>query len=330
MNFLQYISEGIRTADFERSIGLIKQYLEKSLGTLYALPEMEHYKGAAGSGIGLRYFTESGKSLRFNWTSTSASSTLESISVWDGSTKYPNYQITALNGAPLGTLSLATILPTLARVVSEPRVGVVELSTEESISQVALDIKVLRESESIHYVRSLSTSSELVLKEDAYSDVVGALEAGPVSKFNISKMGRNQERIFGELTSKYKDAFDIKTDGAGRQRFTLIGSSDDFDRDSVVQSVLDAAPKKGRTALEVRSGGAEDAYTDNENDAARQYPSAQASRIPYEEQLDDMKTIVTAVAKGASNFAIVLGAGGLGKCQLGTTNLIGSWGICGV
>jgi hypothetical protein len=325
MNFLKYLSEGIRTADFARSIQLIKQYLEKSTGTLYALPEMEHYKGAAGTGIGLRYFTESGKSIRFNWTRSDSASVLESISVWDGSTKHPNFQITAIDGAPLGTLSLATILPTLSAVIVSPRVGVVELSTEESRAQIALDVKVLRESESVYYVNTLS-KSPVILTEDAYSDVIDALSAGPVSKFNISKMGRNQERIFGEITQKYKDAFDIKTDGAGRQRFTLIGSSADFDRDEIVQSVLDSAPKKGRAALEVRSGGDESTSTDSEDRAARAYPEATQSRIPYEEQLDDMKTIITAVAKGASNFCIVLGAGGLGKCLDPNSELAGVFG----
>lgn len=323
MNFLTYITEGIRTADFERATQLIKQYLEKSLGTLYALPEMEHYKGKAGTGIGLRFFTEAGKSVRFNWTKMDASSALESISVWDGSTKHPNFQITAMDGAPLGTLSLATILPTLSRVISSPSVGVVELSTEESTKQLQLDVRVLRESLSAHYVAAL-TATTTHLNEDAYDDVVSAIESGPVSKFNFSKMGRNQERIFNELIQKYKDSFEIKTDGAGRQRFTLVGASSDFDRESVVQSVLDSAPKKGRAALEVRSGGAEETYTDVEEAAAREH-GTKASRVPYEEQLDDMKTIITAVAKGASNFAIVLGAGGLGKCLRSNSILAGEF-----
>jgi hypothetical protein len=35
--------------------------------------------------------------------------------------------------------------------------------------------------------------------------------------------------------------------------------------------------------------------------------------LPYEEQLEDMRTIITAVVKGASNFCIIGGKGGLGK-----------------
>lgn len=298
MNFSQYVTEGIRTQDFESAISNIKSYLEKSLGTLYQYPEVEHFKNSVGSGVGLRYFTEDGRSIRFNWTKASASSTLDSISLWTGKTKHPNFQITGVDGTPLGNLSLVKILPSLVATINNPKVGEVEVSVAENAHLL---------------IHELTTLVEGVLMEDPYDDVIAALEdGGPVSKFNISKMGRNQERIFGELTRKYGDAFEVKTDGAGRQRFTLIGDASEFNREDVMKTVIGSAPSRGRAAMEVYAVGSETSDTEGERDAASQYPSAPA-RLPYEEQLEDMRTIITAVVKGASNFCIIGGKGGLGK-----------------
>lgn len=302
MRFATYLEEGIRAADFKRAAATIVSYLEKSVGSLYAYPEMEHYSGAAGNGIGLRYFLQDGSSLRFNWTSTAASSKLDSISLWDGSTKYPNFQIRALDDAPLGSISLTKVLPTLVQIIKNPVAGEVEVSTSESI-EVFAELNSLL----------IEKTEGGVLNEDAYDDVLGEFENGPVSNFTMSKLGRNQERIFKELVNKYKDAFSVKTDGAGRQRYTLVGEPDDFDRDEILNAVMGANAKRGRVGFQVSGGGDEEVSTDGEAAAMKQYPQA-LKRIPYEEQLDDMKTIVGAVAKGASNFAIVLGAGGLGKC----------------
>jgi len=297
MKFSQYLYEGIRTADFERAVAAIVSYLSKTLGTLHKYPSIETYKGTQGSGIGLRYFVQDGTSIRFNWTSTAASSKLDSISMWDGSTKYPNYQIRGIGDVPLGQLSLAKILPTLAKALKNPKVGEVELSAQESTEVYAELDKQLTES---------------ALKEDAYDDVVDAIESGPVSGYTFAKMGRNQERIFKELFSTYKDLFTTKTDGVGRMRYTLAGDIEDFDRESIVNAVLGGQVKRARLGLSISPGGDEDTVTDAELQAQRDYPAAPA-RLPYEEQLEDMKTIINAVAKGASNFAVILGAGGLGK-----------------
>lgn len=297
MKFSQYLYEGIRTADFAKAVGAIVQYLEKQLGTLYKYPEVEHYSGSQGRGVGLRYFLQDGSSIRFNWTSTAASSKLDSISLWDGSTKHPNYQIRGIGDVPLGQLSLAKILPTLAATIKNPKIGEVELSTQESTEVLDELDKALLEG---------------VLQEDAYDDVVDAIEMGPVSGYTFSKMGRNQERIFKQILTAHKDSFETKADGAGRMKYTFIGEPGEFDRESIVGAVVGGQAQKARLGLTVTAGGNEDITTDGETNAMKMYPAAPA-RIPYEEQLDDMKTIIGAVAKGASNFCIILGAGGLGK-----------------
>lgn len=297
MKFSQYLYEGIRAADFEKAVGTIVQYLEKQVGTLYRYPQIEHYNGSQGQGVGLRYFLQDGTSLRFNWTSTSASSKLDSISLWDGSSRHPNFQIRGIGDVPLGQLSLAKILPTLAQVIKNPKVGEVELSTQESIEVLdALDKQLF----------------ESVLNEDAFDDVIGALEQGAVSGYTFAKMGRNQERIFKEILAAHKDQFETKVDGAGRQRYTFTGELDEISRDDIVGNVVGNQQKSGRLGLSVSAGGNESTTTDGEDAAAKQYPGAPA-RVPYEEQLDDMKTIINAVVKGASNFTVILGAGGLGK-----------------
>ncbi len=297
MKFSQYLYEGIRAADFEKAVGTIVQYLEKQLGTMYRYPQIEHYNGSQGQGIGLRYFLQDGSSLRFNWTSTASSSKLDSISVWNGSTRHPNFQIRGIGDVPLGQLSLAKILPSLAQTIKNPKVGDVELSAQESAEVMdELDRQLL----------------ESVLNEDAFDDVIDALEQGAVSGYTFSKMGRNQERIFKEILAAHKDEFETKVDGAGRQRYTFTGDAGSISREEIVGTVVGNKQKSTRLGLTVIAGGDEDTTTDSEDSAQRKFPAAPA-RVPYEEQLDDMKTIINAVVKGASNFAIILGAGGLGK-----------------
>jgi len=298
MKFSQYLYEGIRAADFEKAVGTIVQYLEKQLGTLYRYPQVEHYNGSQGQGIGLRYFLQDGSSLRFNWTSTSASSKLDSISIWDGSTRHPNFQIRGIGDVPLGQLSLAKILPTLAQVIKNPKVGDVELSAQESADVFDdLDKQLL----------------ESVLNEDAFDDVVNAIEQrGTVSQYAFKSMGRNQERIFAAILAAHKNDFEIKVDNGGKTRYTFTGDLDDISRDDIVGTVVNNKQSSMRLGLTVSAASNEDTSTDGEDDAQRKFPAAPA-RVPYEEQLDDMKTIINAVVKGASNFAVILGAGGLGK-----------------
>jgi hypothetical protein len=297
IKFAQYLEEGIRIKQFEAAVAQIVSYMEKHIGKMYAYPEMEHFKNSVSQGVGLRYFFEDGRSVRFNWTKSSASAKLDSISLWQGTTKHPNFQLHGIDGTPLGNISLAKILPTLVATIKSPKVGQIDVSTAEHAEVL---------------IGELTALVEAVLTEDPYEDVISQLQMGPVSRHNISKMGRNQERIFNDLLAKYKNAFDIKTDAAGRQRFTLIGSVEDFDKDDVVKTVVGGAAKRGRTAFEVVSVGGEECGTDGEAEAERKYPSA-PKRIPYEEQIEDMKTIITAVVKGASNFCIIGGKGGLGK-----------------
>lgn len=307
MKFSQYLYEGIRAADFEKAVGSIIQYLEKQLGTLYRYPQVEHYNGSQGQGVGLRYFLQDGSSLRFNWTSTSASSKLDSISIWDGSSRHPNFQIRGIGDVPLGQLSLAKILPTLAQTIKNPKVGEVELSAQESIEVLDdLDKQLL----------------ESVLNEDAFDDVIGALEQGAVSGYTFAKMGRNQERIFKEILAAHKDEFETKVDGAGRQRYTFTGEPGEISREDIVGAVVGNQQKSGRLGLSVSAGGDENTTTDGEDNAAKQFPGAPA-RVPYEEQLEDMKTIINAVVKGASNFCVILGAGGLGKTHTVEETLAG-------
>lgn len=299
MNFLQYIEEGIRSKDFTKSIHNIVSYLEKHLGQMYLYGPVEYFDSSYGSGVGVRYFLNDGKSIRFNWKKATGggSQTLESITIWVGTSTEPNFLITAVDKTPLGSISLVQVLPTLVKIIKNPAAGSYNVSAEESTNLLNAELKMLR---------------ERVLTEDPFEDVVNAITSGPVSKFNISKMGRNQERIFTELVSKHKNLFTVKTDGAGRQRFTFVGNADDLDREDIVGAVAGSAPQKSRAALQVYSIGAEDARTDAESTAERKFPNA-PDRIPFEEQMEDMKTIIQAVVKGASNFAVILGGGGLGK-----------------
>ncbi len=290
MKFSEYIVEGIQTNHFEQAVKNIVSYIESKLGKLYVYPEIEHFSNTDGSGFGLRYFLENGKSLRFNWTKATNSSSLDSITLWTGKTKTPNFVIRGPGGSSLSDISLAQVLPALVKIIQHPHKGEINITTQESIQH----------------------SDEKYLTEDPYDDVINAITSGPVSKFNMSKMGRAQERVFNELITKYRDSFDVKTDAAGRQRFTLIGEPDDFDREQTMNVVAGNTPKKGRQSLYVGLAGDETVETDGELAAEREHGRS-VERVPYEEQLEDLRTIVTAVVKGASNFAVVLGAGGLGK-----------------
>ncbi len=296
MKFSQYLSEGIRAQDFERAVSQIVSYLSKHIGRLYRYNEIEQFTGSAGSGFGLRYFLEDGRSIRFNWKQSSASSALESITIWTGKTKDPNFTISGQDSA-LGELSLAKALPTIVKIIQHPSVG--SFPVNERVD-MQYDDPILTE------------LAKIVMREDAFDDVMRAITQGPVSRYNISKMGRAQERVFADITSRYSDLFNVQTDAGGRQRFTFNGSADSIDRNEVMANAGGKPRQAAGFYVQVQTAGPEDTVTDGERVAAKRFANA-PSRIPFEEQLEDLETIVGAVARGASNFAIVLGAGGLGK-----------------
>lgn len=291
MKFQQYLAEGIRAQDFENAVSKIVSYLQKHIGKLYRYNEIEQFNGSTGSGFGLRYFTEDGRSIRFNWKRADTSSSLESISLWTGKTPHPNYVITGPEGASLGSISLASALPALVKAIKSPSTGKITIGESKSLT-------------------TSDTLSEAVLFEDAFDDVKSILASGVFSRYTLSKQGRFQERIFSDIVTKHPDWFDVQTDAAGRQRFTFTGSLNDITREEF--GGAGGRQPRGGGYIQMSSAGNETTTTEGERRAEQTFRDM-PDRVPFEEQLEDMQTIVGAVVKGASNFAVILGAGGLGK-----------------
>ena len=291
MKFQQYLTEGIRAQDFENAVSRIVSYLQKHIGKLYRYNEIEQFNGSTGSGFGLRYFTDDGRSIRFNWKRADTSSSLESISLWTGKTPHPNYVITGPEGASLGSISLASALPALVKAIKSPSTGKITIGESKSLT-------------------TSDTLSEAVLFEDAFDDVKSILASGVFSRYTLSKQGRFQERIFSDIVTKHPDWFDVQTDAAGRQRFTFTGSLNDITREEF--GGAGGRQPRGGGYIQMSSTGNETTTTEGERRAEQAFRDM-PDRVPFEEQLEDMQTIVGAVVKGASNFAVILGAGGLGK-----------------
>lgn len=288
MKFTTFLAEGISSTHFQKAIAQIVSYLEKHIGAMHPCQSTEYFQSDLGSGSGIRYFLDDGTSIRFNWLgSGNGANNLHSITLWDGSSKDPSYNILGLDGVPLSDVSLVQVLPLLVQAIKSPQAGDFAAPTTEGLSD-----------------------TQQVLIEDPYDDVIAAIKAGPISNYNAAKMGRNQERIFNAILSKHGDIFAPKSDAAGRTRYSLIGNVDSIDRKDIMSGV--ATPKAGRpsTGVTVVTASRETSQIGNERTAAKEVPT---SNIPYDEQLQDIVTIVQAVVGGASNFAIVTGPGGLGK-----------------
>jgi hypothetical protein len=114
-NINEFIAEKFSTGSIGSAYSLIQSYLEKKLGAmLYPYPEEENFSKSDGtSGVGKRFFTDDGKSIRLN-IERGASSEVVSIDYWDGSSTEPTWTIET------GGESVAQYLPEVASALINP------------------------------------------------------------------------------------------------------------------------------------------------------------------------------------------------------------------
>jgi len=118
--FKNYIVEAFQKKDLEKATLLIQKYLEKKLGKMFRDPDEEEFKKSTGeTGYGIRYYLETGMSIRFNFIQGIKSDGIHTIDVWqDGAHK----------NSPSATISVAGVstakfLPKLASMILNPVQG---------------------------------------------------------------------------------------------------------------------------------------------------------------------------------------------------------------
>lgn len=285
MRRMTQINERFSGPKASKAMGLITQYLERRLGTLYQMPGVEHFKNSHGEGYGLRYFTSTGKSFRFNWTSSSTgnSKDIVSIDVWDGSSHDPNLEIQVKG------ISLTKILPSLADLILRPEVGDITVVTES--------VATLNGAKQLNEARMGANADEILDELLAMF-----LTYAPFSNHRITQVGRTTAQSLWRRINKLYPTY-FSTEQSGARTFITLNediTEEDFDREEILQSSV---------TIHTEMGAAGEQYTSEE--IARQERAArEANAIPYEEQLKDMNKLVKAVVGGAANALFIGGAGG--------------------
>ena len=64
-----FVREAFQAKDIEKSMSLIKSYLEKNIGiNLYQMPGLDYFKNSKGEGQGIRYILPDNRQIRFNFS----------------------------------------------------------------------------------------------------------------------------------------------------------------------------------------------------------------------------------------------------------------------
>lgn len=280
------LTERFSAPNVDKAMGLILQYLERRLGSLYQMPGVEHFSNSHGEGSGLRFFTSRGKSFRFNWRHNSKGSSKEiaSVDVWDGSSHDPNVEI-AVSG-----ISLTKILPSLADLIARPEVGEITIVAERA----ALNGTMLVEA------RAGANAAEVL---DEMIDLF--MSGSTFSDNKINQIGRTTAlSLWRRIQKLYPTLFSIERNGAKTFVSLMPGVTEDqFNKAEILSQTVTLSSEMGAdgeryTSEEIRRV---------ENEARKN------GGIPYEDQLDDLNKLVRAVARGASNALFVCGVGGTGK-----------------
>lgn len=284
-----HVFEAFSNMKVDKAMTLILSYLEKRLGTLYKMPGVEHFTNSHGEGYGLRYFTNNGKSFRFNWKSSNQGDTksITTIDVWDGTSKDPNAEILVRG------LSLTKILPSVADLILRPEVGQVSIVAESRIRNP--NQRRLTEA------RAGADPAE-VLEELIELFCTGS----PFSEHKITQLGRTTaQSLWRKILKVHPDFFTVERNGM--KTFYQIASKKvkpkSFNREEILGTVV---------TIGVEMGADGEKYDSPEMKRLAGAARA-ANAIPYEDQLDDLNKLVKAVARGASNALFVGGAGGTGK-----------------
>lgn len=297
--FNQWMIQEAISANASSSVNtIILSYLKKKLGgKVYKMPGVEEFTNSTGRGYGVRYFYDSDKSVRFNWKGANISAvTLDSVDVWDGTSRDPNWHMQFDSQA-----SLVKTLPTI--------IGLLQSSFGQG-TFYAIPADSLNEE--IDFLNEAAAASD----QDAFDIMMKELNPGqPLAVAGLEvKFGWRVSKILTYLrnTPPYQESFE-------KQGRTLVFKGTANDIKAMTAKKDDIMHALGAVKITVTKGGKGEEYAPN--DQVKQIEAVGIERIAYEEQLVDLSSLMRLIIKGRSNALFVAGRGGTGKTQTVETEL---------
>lgn len=285
------LNEAISNKSADSAAKLIATYLSKHVGQkFYHMPGLEEFSNSKASGYGIRFFY--GKnSVRFNWKSVSVqSAALHSIDIWIDGGHNPT-----LNVKFDVDVSLVKSLPIAAAVLKNPRRGNFSMVTENNLNYED-DCALIEEHSNFIGQRMLKED----ILDDRFDDFVNNMERGEVIIPKNFKVKGTYERIYLKLRKARPELFNKQgskwTPNKDKRWFA---SNKEFILGSI-----------GAIKVTVSSGGSSEEYAPSKEE---QRLEADAERVVFERQLEDLCELTRLVITGMSNALFVAGRGGIGK-----------------
>lgn len=281
------LTEAISPASILKAGNNIRRYLSKQTGIkFFVYPELEKFKGDAGNGYGLRLFgTDGSTSVRFNFTSNDINLfKISSFSIWRGG---KGYQVDFDED-----LSFVKILPVAVNAL------------QGGLSSVVYSIP---DGVELEDDADIAVSEETLVEEaggpEMVADIIDMLAQPNFSKSKVySKYRSPGYKVINILELEYPDI--IQKVG---NKFAFTGSDEDL-------AAMKADIPKLMNELGIVKGSAKPISQETyEADANTKYIEDNADRLTFEEQLDDMATLLRLTISGASNACFIAGRGGVGK-----------------
>lgn len=285
------IVEAISATAVDSVNKIVKAFLAKKLGTkVYNYPGVEKFVNSTGRGYGVRYFYGQ-KSIRFNWKGANITSfTLDSVDLWDGTTKDPNWHMEFD-----AQQSLVKTLPLIVDFIKSPfGAGTFYLlPSDQSITEDVVSEQILFESNG----------------KDVFDHVLSFLKTGQVISYVDLEgdYGKNKAyNLLGKIRTLYPNMF--KKEG---RNLLFIGSKDDVAKlSSEKDGIIGQA---GGVKITVSKGGSKETYEPTPQE--EEIEAKGIEKVAYEEQLKHLAVLMKMVVKGATNALFVTGRGGTGKTQ---------------
>lgn len=277
-----------------RAAKIITQYLQKKVNQkFFQFPGIEQYKNSTGVGFGLRFYSKTGKSIRFNYDSKSGVgnlSALKSFTYWAG------YQTNPKQIDFAQRVSLAQILPLIADILS------FGLSAETVYSYPAgIPLTESLEKSGNTLVEARQPAADPV---QVYMDVLAMVQRPGFKKGLIyNKYKGLGFKIFDAIADEFQDAI-VKSgtsyswEGNKKDAAAIIEA-----KDRILESIGCITAAVNSVKSEVY---AVDKKTADLND--------ELERLTFEDQLKDLVNLLKMSIKGnAANAVFVAGRGGTGK-----------------
>lgn len=251
-------------------------------------PELEHFHGSNGIGVGVRYFLKGRKSVRFNWLRHSSDSHLDSITVWTGESHVPNYHIHGEYGDPIGDIEFSSIAPTLTDIIKHPHAGDFDVEVAENIA--------------IHK-RARGSKFDGVA-DSLYESVIERMSKSYISnrQFSIVAKTTAEMKIFEAITHEYKKYCMTEQSTTGEVRYKLIYQN--IDKNKILETIEHNANAK-QPHLRVSLANGESVDTDNQTQVERDFPHDTINNS-YKHRLTDLTKMVTNVTRGELNVLFVI------------------------